>query len=360
MGEVSLMDLHGILSRQLRKSGLDVGTLPADPAVWSTFLETVNATYSQADKDRYLVERSIEISSREMQSLNAALRSYLESSNESVKESRNQLMLSEKMASLGQLAAGVAHEINNPVSFLISNLDRLSEYAQFFKSLWQSYDELEQSVAAGDSGNGRILLARIEELKKNGDFTFMREDVHNLVLESTEGAYRVKEIVRNLKSFARADEPEMREADLNEGIEATLKMVWSELKYKCNLTKNLGPLPKIKCHPGRLNQVFMNILVNAGQAIPKHGDIHVSSIHEGDQIVVRISDTGGGIPPAGLTKLFTPFFTTKPLGQGTGLGLSISYGIVKNHGGEIKVESEVGKGTTFSVFLPVSGIRKAE
>lgn len=329
-------EMHPILLSQLRKNGLEEGDLPADRAAWAKFLESVDSAYKQADKK---------------------LQAYLESSNEPIQESRNQIAQSEKMASLGQLAAGVAHEINNPVSYLISNLDRLSEYVAFFTSLWRRYDELERCMAGGDIENGKVLLTRIEELKKAEDFPFMREDVQNLVVESKEGANRVNEIVRNMKTFAHADEPDMKEADLNVGMEATLKLAWNELKYKCNLVKNLDPLPKIRCHPGRLNQVFMNILVNAGQAIRNHGEIRVSSNLEGERIVIRISDTGEGIVPADLKKIFTPFFTTKPVGTGTGLGLSISYGIVKNHGGDIQVVSEVGKGTTFSVFLPVSGTK---
>ncbi len=162
--------------------------------------------------------------------------------------------------------------------------------------------------------------------------------------------------IEGLRSFARLDEAEVKESDVNESIESTLRVVWNELKYKCEVHKDLGTLPLIRCHPGQLNQVFMNLFVNAAQAIPEKGEITVETQATETEILVRVSDSGSGIPPEALSKLFDPFYTTKPVGQGTGLGLSISHGIVQKHNGTIEVESEMGKGTTFTVRLPIEGI----
>jgi two-component system NtrC family sensor kinase len=165
----------------------------------------------------------------------------------------------------------------------------------------------------------------------------------------------VAEIVQSLKSFARIDEAQLKEACINEGLEATLKVVWNELKYKCQVHKNLGVVPPIRCYPGQLNQVFMNLLINAAQAIPVKGDITIETKTDGDHVVVRVSDTGGGIPPEIINRIFDPFFTSKEVGKGTGLGLSVSHGIVEKHGGTIAVESKVGTGTTFTIRLPIEG-----
>lgn len=345
------MDLHPTLKRQLAKAGIDAENLPGESQPLRQLFKLISATYSGADQDRYTLERSIEISSREMRTLNEDL----QNSNDALKANQVQLVHSEKMASLGQLAAGVAHEINNPVSFLISNLERLSEYQGIFKVIWQGYDDLEKSLNAGDYELAKLTFARIGALKRDEDFSFLREDTDNLLHESVDGANRVKEIVQNLKTFARIDESDLKVADLNEGIETTLKIIWNEIKYKCEVVKNLSPLPPIPCFPGRLNQVFMNLLMNAAQAIPDKGEITIESKVVDDEIAISISDSGAGISKENMEKLFTPFFTTKPVGKGTGLGLSISFGIVKKHGGRITVASEPGKGATFTVHLPVSG-----
>ena len=346
------MDFHSILRRQVRKIGLEDNCPPADAKTWLAFLESVNAAYVQSDQDRYTLERSIEISSREMQSLNADLMQ----TNETIKDNQSQLVQSEKMASLGQLAAGVAHEINNPMGFLISNLERLSEYLEVAKRIWALNEEMEKAVTAGDVPAAQNTLSRLEDLKRREDFPFIRKDLPNLLIESIEGAYRVKEIVQNLKSFARVDESEYKEADLNEGLESTLKIIGNELKQKCRVIKDFSPLPLILCYPRQLNQVFLNLLINAAQSISGQGEIRIITGVQGSNIVIRIADTGSGIPPEVLPKLFTPFFTTKGVGKGTGLGLSISYGIINKHAGAIAVESEVGKGATFILTLPLSGV----
>ncbi len=280
----------------------------------------------------------------------------LEEMHRQLKEKQAILIQSEKMAGLGQIAAGIAHEINNPVGFVNSNLGTLAEYVGTFKKLLLRYEALSSTLQSGKDYRDKEvqeILARIEEIIQSDDLSFILEDIDSLLEESSQGTQRVKEIVQNLKSFARVDEAELKEADINEGIEATLKVVWNELKYKTQVHKKLNPLPLIRCYPGQLNQVFMNLLVNAAQAIPQKGEITVETEATDTEIIIRVSDTGEGIQKEVLSKLFDPFFTTKAAGKGTGLGLSISYGIIKKHKGRIDVESEVGKGTTFTIGLPL-------
>ncbi|MCE5271662.1 HAMP domain-containing protein [bacterium] len=273
-----------------------------------------------------------------------------------LKQAQSQVLQSEKMASIGQLAAGVAHEINNPVGFVKSNLGTLAEYMEILKKALEHYGSLAERIKQGlacDSEAVREVLEQIEALDREEDLNYILSDLDALIRESSEGVQRVKEIVQNLKSFARVDESESKEADLNEGIEATLKVVWNELKYKTTVIKNLHPLPIIRCNPGQLNQVFMNLLVNAAQAIPERGEIRIDTEATDSEIVIRISDTGTGIPEENISKLFDPFFTTKEVGKGTGLGLSISYGIIQKHNGTIEVDSRLGEGTTFTIRLPI-------
>ncbi len=277
----------------------------------------------------------------------------LQRANEQLKENQTQLVHSEKMASLGQLAAGVAHEINNPVGFVTSNLGTLAEYTVVFTRLLDAYETLTGHVSPDQSAAGQAVLHDIAEIREEEDLDFIREDIDALLAESLNGMFRVKEIVQGLKSFARVDEAEMQIADVNEGIEATLKVVWNELKYKCEVHTKLSPLPQIRCYPGQLNQVFMNLLVNAAHAMEERGEITIETETTDSEVIIRISDTGVGIPKEHLSELFNPFFTTKPVGEGTGLGLSISYGIIQKHGGRIEVDSEVGRGTTFTIYLPI-------
>ncbi len=261
---------------------------------------------------------------------------------------REQLVQSEKLASIGQLAAGIAHEINNPIGYIRSNLGTLDDYAAVLVRVIKLYETI--AAGAENAAEAKAELARLREAE---DLSFVLDDMGSLIRESLEGTERVQEIVQNLKSFAHVDETQEKEADINECLEATLKIVWNELKYKAAVEKDLQPLPPVVCRPGQLNQVFMNILVNAAQAIAERGEIHLASRAEDGEILVSVADTGKGIPAEELPKVFDPFFTTKEEGQGTGLGLSISHGIVAQHGGRIDVASTPGEGTTFTVRLPV-------
>lgn len=308
-------------------------------------------------------QRVLEVAKRieaemEMKRLNAGLskaNAQLQEANERLKSNQAQLVHSEKMASLGQLAAGIAHEINNPVGFVKSNLGMLSDYVSVFKDLIGTYSKLAASITNHPMNGQADLLAAIDTVWKQEDLDFILVDVDSLLAESLTGTERVREIAQSLKSFARLDEAEMQNADINEGLRATLRMIWNELKYHCTVREEMNPLPPIRCFPGQLNQVFMNLLVNASQAIKDEGEITIRTEADDDEVIVSISDNGLGIPKEDIPKLFNPFFTTKPVGHGTGLGLSVSYGIIQKHKGRIEVDSKVGTGTTFKIYLPISG-----
>jgi two-component system, NtrC family, sensor kinase len=269
----------------------------------------------------------------------------------SLEERQAQLIQAEKMASLGQMAAGVAHEISSPVGYVLSNLGALSEYGTVMVPLLRLQQELLAASASG--APTEPLLERMRALWGREDMKSMLEDMPELLQESLVGARRIKEIVQTLRLFSREDSKEPQSADLNAELESTLKMVWNQLKYKCTVKRDFGTLPLLRCHPSQLAQVFTNLLINAAQAIETQGDITLSTRHEQNDIVVRISDTGQGMTPEVRARLFTPFFTTKPREQGTGLGLSVSYSIIASHQGRIEVQSEPGQGTTFTIRLPV-------
>jgi len=269
----------------------------------------------------------------------------LSNTNEELKQSESQLVQSEKMASIGVLAAGVAHEINNPIGFIRSNLEVLEDY---FSDIEKYYHEFYHSLVSEEDKENHKKLAKKYELE------FLFADSPPLIKSSINGVDRVTEIVKSLKTFARIDQPEKARIDINEGLSATLNMVNNELKYNCKVHVDLQPLPQVHAFPGKLNQVFMNLLINARQAIEVKGDIFVRSFVEQGEIVIEIEDTGSGIKAENLAQIFTPFYTSKPIGEGTGLGLSISHQIIEQHDGKITVKSEVGKGSCFSVYIPIN------
>lgn len=266
-----------------------------------------------------------------------------------LKDTQAQLLQSEKLASIGQLAAGVAHEINNPIGFVNSNLGTLLKYSKRLLRLIDEYDKETRAMLAEVPETRERMAA----LKRELDFDFMRGDLLELIEESIDGATRVRKIVLDLRNFSRVGEVEWQSADLCAGLDSTLNLVWNEIRFKADIVKDYRDMPRVECIPSQINQVFMNILVNAAQAIQGHGTITLRSGCEDDSAWVSVADTGTGISAEDLGRIFDPFFTTKPVGQGTGLGLSVSYGIIKAHGGKIDVVSEVGKGTTFTVRLPI-------
>jgi len=258
-----------------------------------------------------------------------------------------QLVHSEKMASLGQLAGGVAHELNNPAGFIYSNMAGLSEYSAGVSRLLSAYESV--SLAPEDA-------AKIGGIKKEIRYDSLLSDLASIVTDCEEGARRIRDIVLNLRTFSRLDEAEVKKIDIHAGIDATIRLL-SEY-YNSNhitLRREYGDLPLVDCLAGQLNQVWMNLLTNAAQAIGSGtGEVRINTELENEAVVVRIADTGSGIAPDDLTRIFDPFFTTKPVGEGTGLGLSISYGIIENHGGTIIVESTSGQGTTFTTRIPLN------
>lgn len=269
--------------------------------------------------------------------------------NSKLSDAQSKLIQSEKLASIGQLVAGVAHEINNPIDFIFSNFGTLEQYLEDLFQMLDAYEQAEASVSDGAA------LARIRSLKADLDIDYLKEDIPNLMRESRDGIQRVRKIVQDLKDFSRVDaRQEWESVDLHAGIDSTLNIVNNEIKYKADVVKHYGALPEVQCLPSELNQVFMNLLVNAAHAITaERGTITISTGVEGPNVWVEVADTGAGIAQENLKRIFDPFFTTKPVGKGTGLGLSLSYGIVQKHSGRMEVHSELGVGTRFRVTLPI-------
>ncbi|WP_234239396.1 ATP-binding protein [Billgrantia desiderata] len=259
---------------------------------------------------------------------------------EQLEEVSTQLLQSEKLAAIGQLAAGVAHEINNPIGYVFSNLRTLANYVEDLISIVDVVDTVPS-------------LEELRRMKQRLDYDYIREDVKALLTESEEGVERVKSIITALKDFSHIDEEGFRLADIHEGLESTLKLVNSELKYKAEVVREYAELPEVECLPSQLNQVVLNLLTNAVQAIGAQGRIVLRTGHEGNRVWFEIEDTGSGIEPEHLSRIFEPFFTTKAIGQGTGLGLALSFSIIKKHQGHIEAFSQVGQGSRFRVWLPI-------
>ena len=273
----------------------------------------------------------------------------LRSLNESLRRAQHQLLQSERLASIGQLAAGVAHEINNPIGYVFSNFGTLEVYLQRLFEMLDAYEQAESALANRDIATGLAALRGQVELD------YLKQDIPMLMGESREGLSRVRKIVQDLKDFSRVDtHQEWTWASLHQGIDSTLNIVANEIKYRADVRREYGTLPDIECLPSELNQVFLNLLVNAAHAFGlERGLIVVRSGDAGDEVWVEVEDNGSGIAPEYLARVFDPFFTTKPVGRGTGLGLSLAYGIVQKHHGRIDVRSEPGRGSCFRVTLPV-------
>lgn len=297
--------------------------------------------------DQQMIEEQMLALNDSLEEMVAERTKDLQQANDELKQTQSQMLQNEKMASIGQLAAGVAHEINNPMGFIASNLNSLGKYLRKFENYIKIQDALLED-RLDEEGQQQLKTER-KKLK----IDFLLEDSQELIEESLDGSKRVQEIVRNLKSFSRVDQATEHLADLNECLDSTVAIAWNELKYKVALEKEYGDLPEVRCHPQQLNQVFMNLLVNGAHAIEKSGVIKIKTWHDDANVFVAISDTGCGIPERNLPRIFEPFFTTKDVGKGTGLGMSISYDIIMAHNGQIDVDSTVGVGTTFTVTLPL-------
>lgn len=262
-------------------------------------------------------------------------------------ENHRKMIAQEKMASVGQLAAGVAHEVNNPTGYIASNLATLQKYLARLEKYLVAQQQLIDTECSEEA------TAALTQLRRKLKIDLIREDIGEIVEDSLEGTERIRRIVLGLKNFSRKEAEELQPVDINKVLEETLSLCWNELKYKAEVERDFGNLPQISGLPQKLSQVFLNLLVNAAQAIKERGKIGVQSRLVGHQIEVEISDTGCGIPEESLNEIFEPFFTTKEAGVGTGLGLAILQDIVSQHQGEVKVRSLVGEGTTFTVCLPV-------
>jgi two-component system NtrC family sensor kinase len=263
-----------------------------------------------------------------------------------------QIIHSEKMASLGQLAAGIAHELNNPAGFIYGNMDVLDLCAKGLWRLLAFYESLPLSTE--DATQVRVLKGEI-------DYENTLADLLSIISDCREGAVRIRDVVDNLRVFSRLDEAEFKKVDIHEGIESTIRLL---SRYygtgSVVLKRDYAELPLVDCYAGQLNQVWMNLLVNAAQAVGEAGEVRVTTRQEEGRAIITISDTGCGINPEHLSKIFDPFFTTKLVGEGTGLGLSVSYGIIERHDGTIRVESRVGQGTAFRVSIPINACRQGQ
>ncbi len=267
--------------------------------------------------------------------------------NEMLMAQQEYLVQSEKMASIGQLAAGIAHEINNPIGFVLSNVNTLTGYLDKIIGLIKTYQEVESEI------NNPELFQGIHTYYEANEIDYLIEDSGDLLNETKDGIERVKKIVAGLKTFAHSGEENMQKADVNEVIRAAIRLTQNETKYTCELEQHLGEIPEIFCYQDQLCQVLVNMITNAAHAIPNKGKITISSSADETEVMIKIQDDGAGISEENISKLFNPFFTTKAVGKGTGLGLSISYGIiVEKHKGRIDVDSELGKGTTFTIHIP--------
>lgn len=283
------------------------------------------------------------------------------------KKMQSQLIQNEKLASIGQLAAGVAHEMNSPVGFVASNFETLENYIEKVREMLQRYDTFIGDMAGASDRELAAMVSEIESNRESLKIDFILDDIEDLFEESREGISRVTGIIRNLRDFSRIDHTdEKNEFDLNQGIRTTLTVARNEIKYYADVEEQLGHVPAIRCDSGQINQVLLNLLVNAAQAIrdqnrSDRGKITVKTYEDGEYITCKISDDGPGIEPDKLSRVFDAFFTTKPVGKGTGLGLSVSYDIITNkHNGQLLVDSETGEGTTFTIKLPAGSNKEEE
>jgi len=277
------------------------------------------------------------------------VRRYVESIelHNKLSQAQQQLLQSEKLASIGQLAAGLAHEINNPIGYVSSGLGTLEGYLAKLFELLAAYEKIEPHLGTSSAASD------VTDVRKRVEIDYLKADILDLMRECKEGITRVRGIVQDLKDFSRVDSnQEWQRVDLHQGLDSTLNIAHNEIKYKAKVIKEYGNIPEVECLPSQINQVVLNLLVNAAHAIKENGKITVRTGNDDDSVWIEVKDTGCGIPPENLSRIFDPFFTSKPVGQGTGLGLALSYGIIQKHHGHISVQSVVGKGTTFRVTLP--------
>lgn len=297
--------------------------------------ENLDSLYSSLEHQ--VKERTVELSVKNEQ---------LQGAYKELQETQVMLIQNEKMSSLGQLVAGIAHELNNPINFIYGNLEHLKNYMSDLFAIIGAYGETDEKLPE-DVRN------HVNSAKQEYDYEFLKEDLPALIKSCRDGAERCKQIIIDLKNFSRLDEAMLKDIDIHDGLDSTLNILSGKLKNRAIIHKNYGNLPKLSCFAGQLNQVFMNIIDNAVHALKDNGEIFIDTSYENNNIIVKIADNGTGIDKDVLPRIFDPFYTTKPVGEGTGMGLSISYKIIKKHNGKIDVRSEKGKGTQFIISIPI-------
>jgi len=337
-----MVEFHKLLKRQLKKH-LGLTEVPDN---LKPFIDAINEAYKQNDDDKLMVDRSLDLSSKELSEMIAELR-----------RTQMELLQREKMASIGQLAAGIAHEINNPLGYINSNINTLNKYIDKYLMALSIHKELVNIPIINPTEEYTNMIDKINSYEKQNKFEYVNKDIKELMEESAEGLHRIVKIVQGLKDFSRIDfSGDFGDYDLNQGIESTLLIANNSIKYTVKLELQLSELPIIQALGGEINQVILNLIINAVHAINstgEHGTIKIATYANDDSVVLEVEDSGIGIPKESLLKIFDPFYTTKKVGEGTGLGLSIAYDIIVNkHKGKIDVRSEVGKGTTFILQIP--------
>lgn len=305
---------------------------------------TIDQFSAASEQIRIVLEKQ-----QSAQRLEASFRK-LNKAHHELKEAQGQLVQSEKMASLGQLSAGVAHEINNPIGFVLSNLDIIQEYATDLFEVVDSFENIMQEKA----------MDNLQTIKSEKDYNYIRDDLDEIMKDTRAGLIRVRDIVSDLKNFSRIDQSEYQPISLAEVIRSSLKLVSNEIKYNCKVHEDLDEKVWINGSAGQLGQVIVNFLVNASQAIEDNGDLFIEVKLNKNKAVMTIRDTGCGIDEETKKKIFDPFFTTKPVGVGTGLGLSVSFSIIEKHAGFLTVESKVGEGTEFKVEFPAVEMQETD
>lgn len=306
-------------------------------------LNPYKTAYERERKARVLAEKLLDEKTRTLYDKCQELEETLNS----LEQMQEHLIQSEKMASIGQLAAGVAHEINNPVGYALCNLSILQEYIQAFIKL----DTHMKNQPSSDKNHS------YHTLRDSEDIDYIIEDIAPLMEGTLKGLHRIDDIVSNLKKVSHGGELTKKKCNVNSLIDESLKVVWNQIKYSMAIKKDFSDLPLLNCHESKIHQVLINMFVNASHACGTEGALLVKTtlecMNEEQFIVIEITDNGKGMSKVTLMKIFDPFFTTKPVGVGTGLGLSISFGIITKHGGNIQVKSKEGKGTSFFIHLPV-------
>jgi signal transduction histidine kinase len=341
--------------RITRLQALQVGAILLSLVVF--FAMAIRLTISLRRRDRIIVENTNEII-RQRNEL-ASEKERIEQLLRDLKDTQAQLIQSEKMASLGQMVAGIAHEVNTPLGFVTNNLSIVERNVGILEQALKAYQKMERMLREGELSELEAQLESVHELVSRIEEMALADRTRKTLAESNLGLQRIQELVTNLRNFSRLDEAALKTVNLSENIDASLMIATNLVKHKAEVIKNYTPNLMVECYPAQLNQVFLNLITNAAQAIETFGKITITTQLEQDKAIIKVADTGVGIPEQNLKKIFEPFFTTKPVGQGTGLGLSIVYKIIEQHNGTIDVKSKVGEGTEFTITLPVKQAKQS-